>query len=361
MAVRPGGQHGAGQNRLFVHQDGTQAAVGSFAAPLDAVTAVGADEVDQQQVGINGCPHRLAVKFNLNFHTLSLQFHQGPLGQDPDQMGAVGGGAAHVAVRGDALCREVGESFGALRRHAAAQQALLVPQDDGLHGPGTDGEAVLAVYDAGCTGEGGEVGAAVAHGFVGAAAGGLFHNETHQDVTVLLHLCELLQRDHAALVQFYVSIHGQEHRQHVGKAEAAEDAAAHGGHIAELNAYDVFHGPADGSLRIFIQGGVLLQCPQGNHSADGKFFGGFLNGIQPQVAQVDGGGDGDAAHFQPQHAAENAVSSVLVQVIGLVKALDPHVILNRQHRRNLLVGIFGPNSISQFAAAGKVNLSGSVM
>src|SRR5699024_9663524 len=51
MPVGPRGEHRAAEHRLAVQQHGAQPAVGGLTPALDAGAAVGADKIEQQQVG----------------------------------------------------------------------------------------------------------------------------------------------------------------------------------------------------------------------------------------------------------------------------------------------------------------------
>ena len=76
---------------------------------------------------------------------------------------------------------------------------------------------------------------------------------------------------------------------------------------------------------------MKLQLPQGHHGSDGKLVLRFLNGIQPQVTQIDGGADGAPAHLQPQHSADDPAAPVLVQRVSLLQALGANIILYVHH------------------------------
>ena len=78
---------------------------------------------------------------------------------------------------------------------------------------------------------------------------------------------------------------------------------------------------------------MLFQLPQGGHGPDRKFRFCFLNFVQPQTAQVDGGAHAAPAQPQPQHTAHNAVAPPLIQLPGLLQALRPDIFLYGNHRK----------------------------
>ena len=92
-------------------------------------------------------------------------------------------------------------------------------------------------------------------------------------------------------------------RNTVREAEAPPQAAAQGGKIAELHPHDVLDCVLNRILGVLVQPRMLLQLAQGDHGADGEALLGFLDGVKPQAAEVDGGLHGAPSHFQPQHSA----------------------------------------------------------
>ena len=83
--------------------------------------------------------------------------------------------------------------------------------------------------------------------------------------------------------------------------------------------------------RIGIQARVLFQIPEGNHGADRKRIGCFFNGVQMKIAQINGGINASLSHFQPQHAAYNAVAPRLIQIICFFQALRSDILLYGDH------------------------------
>ena len=81
--------------------------------------------------------------------------------------------------------------------------------------------------------------------------------------------------------------------------------------------------------------GMLLQHTQGHHRADAKFLLGFLDGVQPQTRQVNGGTHVDFFHFQPQHTADDAVCFFLVELIGFLQTFGFFVFSYRHHKKLL--------------------------
>ena len=76
---------------------------------------------------------------------------------------------------------------------------------------------------------------------------------------------------------------------------------------------------------------MKLQVPEGHHSADGKRILILFNGIQPQIAQVDGGTHAALAQPQPQHSAEDTVLPLLIQGPRLFQTLGPDIFLYGNH------------------------------
>ena len=208
---------------------------------------------------------------------------------------------------------------------------LLIPQHHCPIGPGADYRPVLSFHPGNGAGQHREVSTLVAHGLVNELSRGFLHNQAYQDVIIVLGSSKLLQGNQAALVQFYAAVHSQQLGQHIRKAKPAPDAAAHRGQIPELNSHNVPNRSCHSPLGILIQPRVQLQLPQGHHGADGKLLFGFFNGVQPQVAQVNGGLDAALAHLHPKHSADDSVSPALVQLIGLFQALNPNIVAYVHH------------------------------
>ena len=62
-----------------------------------------------------------------------------------------------------------------------------------------------------------------------------------------------------------------------------------------------------------------LDLPQGHHGPDRKVLGRFLNFVQPKARQVDGGADIDVLHLEPDHAADDPIVSLLVELPGFLE------------------------------------------
>ena len=78
-----------------------------------------------------------------------------------------------------------------------------------------------------------------------------------------------------------------------------------------------------------------LDLPQGHHGPDGKVLGRFLNFVQPKARQVDGGADIDVLHLEPDHAADDPIVSLLVELPGFLEAFGPFVFPDRHHTQYL--------------------------
>ena len=221
---------------------------------------------------------------------------------------------------------------GHFRGDALLQQAVLVMHHHGFAGAGAHGQLHLPVPAGGRTGQHREVGAGVAHRAVDHGAGGLFQDHMGEDVPVIGQGGKLFQRHAPGLEQFHLAVGAQQHGEHVGKAEPPPDAAAHRGHVAELHAHNVLEGVFHRAAGQGRNARVMFQFAQGHHGPDAVFFVGFLDGIQPQTTQVDGGAHRDVGLPQPQHTAQHMAAPVLVQLIGLFKTFGPHIVLDVQHR-----------------------------
>ena len=66
---------------------------------------------------------------------------------------------------------------------------------------------------------------------------------------------------------------------------------------------------------------------QGDHGADAELLVGLLDGVQAQIAQVDGGAQRAPAHLEPHHAGHDAVASLLIKLPSLFQGLRAHVFL----------------------------------
>ena len=95
------------------------------------------------------------------------------------------------------------------------------------------------------------------------------------------------------------------------------------------------HGLPHCSVRICGQPGVQLQLPQGDHGPDGELLLRLLDGIQPQTGQINGGADVDLFHLEPDHAADDPIVSLLVELPGFLEAFGPFVFPDRHHTQYL--------------------------
>ena len=78
---------------------------------------------------------------------------------------------------------------------------------------------------------------------------------------------------------------------------------------------------------------MQFQLAQRGHGTDGEFLLRFLDCVQPQPAQINGGVHRDIGQFQPQHTAEDAASFILIQLISLFQTFSHHIVLNSNHRK----------------------------
>ena len=76
---------------------------------------------------------------------------------------------------------------------------------------------------------------------------------------------------------------------------------------------------------------MLFKDAQRHHGADDELLIRFLNGVQPQIAKIDGRMYGAVSQPQPQHTADNAVLFLLIQRIRLFQALCANIILDGYH------------------------------
>lgn len=90
-------------------------------------------------------------------------------------------------------------------------------------------------------------------------------------------------------MQLDVAVHGKKRRNDVGEAHATPQATAERGAVAELHAHDILKCCLDGSAGIGVKAGMGFHLAQGDHGADAELLVGLLDGVQAQIAQVDGG------------------------------------------------------------------------
>ena len=57
---------------------------------------------------------------------------------------------------------------------------------------------------------------------------------------------------------------------------------------------------------------MQFQIAQGHHGADGETVLVLFDGVQAQLAQVDGGVDHAAAQTKPEHTAQNTAAFILI-------------------------------------------------
>ena len=162
----------------------------------------------------------------------------------------------------------------------------------------------------------------------------------------MLHGEEVCKRHQAALVELHLAVHGKEHRQHIGEAEAPPQAAAQSGKIAELHPHNVLDCLLNCILGIPVQPRMLLQLAQGDHGTDGEALLGFFDGVKPQAAEVDGGLHGAPSHFQPQHSAEDSAAALLVQRPRFLQTLRPDIVFDGKHMVLLCIRAFVPIFLS---------------
>ena len=85
------------------------------------------------------------------------------------------------------------------------------------------------------------------------------------------------------MVELRLRIQRQKQRQHIGKAEAPENAAAHCRHITKLNADDMSQALVQGLTQIRAQPLMLLQIAQVHHRSDRKSILRLYDPIQSQI------------------------------------------------------------------------------
>ena len=86
--------------------------------------------------------------------------------------------------------------------------------------------------------------------------------------------------------------------------------------------------------------GMLFQLAQGDHGTDRKAVVRFLDGVQTKTGQVDGCADRDGLHLEPDHAAQHAVGSFLVQLPRFLQTFGPLIFSDRHHRCRFLSFLF---------------------
>ena len=133
------------------------------------------------------------------------------------------------------------------------------------------------------------------------------------------------------MVKFGVGIKRHKCSEYVGKTVAAENTAADRRQIAELHADNMAHGFTHGIMRIFVQSRIRFQIAQRNHRADGKLAVCFFNGVEFEIGKVDGDIHIARLHFQPEHAADDAVCLFLVQFICFFQRLHFTNFFNCKH------------------------------
>ena len=221
----------------------------------------------------------------------------------------------------------LGERRGALLGDAIGKDALVVAQKHRTTRASAHRHAIFTAQLRRHAVERGKVGALLAHGLVRERAGALLDDKAHQDVLVVGHVHEPLQGHDAAFVQLDVAVHGEKRRDDVGEAHATPQASAERGAVAELDAHDILERRLDGAAGIGVKAGVGFHLAQGDHGADAELLVGLLDGIQAQIAQVDGGAKGMVAHLHPHHAGHHAIALLLVQLPSLLQALRANVFL----------------------------------
>ena len=79
---------------------------------------------------------------------------------------------------------------------------------------------------------------------------------------------------------------------------------------------------------------MLLDLAQGDHGPEGKLLVRLLDGVKAEAAQVDGGGDVEVLHLEPEHPAQDAGAALLVQLPGFLEGLGLDIGLDLDHRRS---------------------------
>ena len=194
-------------------------------------------------------------------------------------MVAVFGAAAQIALGLDRCPHFCGKAVCQQLRRLGRVGRQVKPHC--LARPGTDGEAIALGRFGGGAGQHREIGLAVPHRLVTERSRFLRHDHPHEEIPVVGAGGVLGQRHDAALVQLYRGVQCQEQGQHIREPEAAINAAAHGGKVAQLHTHDMPHGLPHGSVRVCGQPSVQLQLPQGDHGPDGELLLRLLDGIQP--------------------------------------------------------------------------------
>ena len=234
-------------------------------------------------------------------------------------MGPVLPAGAGIAAVGQAL-----HPFQQLRLIGSLHQ--LRPGRPGAHG------APKAVLRPGRRhGQHREVGLRVAEALIGRLQRRLFHDYMGQDIIILLLGGELCQRTHTAGIGLHLRIQHEETGQHIGKAIAPPECAAHSGAVPKLNAHDVLHAVPDRPSGIGIQTRVLLQLAQRHHGSDAKLRLRLLDLAKSKGREVNGRVPLPFSHFEPARAAQHAVGPALIQLPRFLQRFRPFELFKFQH------------------------------
>ena len=137
------------------------------------------------------------------------------------------------------------------------------------------------------------------------------------------------------MMQFYLCTQRTKQCHHIGKTISAPDTAAQRRYISKLHTDDMSDALCHGAMCIRIQCFICLELPQRYICTDPKLCLILLDLIQSQITQVDRCPTGLIHHLQPQHPAQNNITLFLVQLICLLDALCPHILVIIKHRTSL--------------------------
>jgi len=281
----------------------TKADVEKFRAAVVKYIVPLADSIYREQAG------RLGKQYPMNAADNALMFRSG----NPRPAGD----ADAILKQGKKFYEELSPETGVFFNKMLDDQLM-----DVLSTPGKAG---------GGAGQHREIGLAVAHRLVAEAGVLLRHEDPHEDVPVIGALGVLRKGHDAALVQLHRGVQRKEDGQHVRKAEAAVEAAAHSGEVAQLDAHDVAHRLPHCAFGVGGEALVQLELAQRHHRTDGKALLRLLDGIEAEARQVDGSAHIDVLHLEPDHAAEDTVLLFLVELPRLLETFGLFVFPNGHH------------------------------
>ena len=168
----------------------------------------------------------------------------------------------------------------------------------------------------------------------------LLYYNVNQNIIVSFKFHKLLNGHDSSLIKFHITIQCKQKCQHIRKSKSAEQTSSDCCKITELNSYNMskcfFHCAFCITRQSFMQF-HLTKC---DHAADPELLFGLFYLIQPQSGQVDCSLHISITHLYPEHASNDPVRALLVQLPGFFQIFYLFIILDLNHNLSSFSLIF---------------------